>query len=427
VVLAGLALLALVASGCSGDDDFGDGAARMTAGGTLEIAVDEGWSSAAVGDSIPDGARVRTGGAEARLELRHGQVWLAPQSMAVVTAELVDVIRGDLLVASGGTLAGRWGEVEAAGEAVFRLTPGVAPVVRVYSGESEIRRPGEQRTVSGLRQLHLAANRLPTRAVPLDYDITDPWDRALLPLAVAFDEEVARIARGIDRQHGTEPQDATFYESFAAIDASIIPILASSSRMTADGLFGPPSDALVTLFVSEAVADVERVALATAAHEVSRMRSAGARWGLLALEHDITTVELAKAVDLGQERRLTNVGAGLAPPSLPPDGSGAATGGSAVDSVVVGGGPTGTPAPAGTGSGGPAPAAPPPPPPEDPPPDDEPGGTVLSPLPPAPVPVPEPPDPAPQPPEPSLPLGDTAGAIGAVVDEVIDAAGDLLP
>jgi hypothetical protein len=221
--LALLAVLALVASGCFGGDDLGGGAARMTAGGTLEIAVDDGWSPATVGDPIPDGARVRTGAAEARLELRHGEVWLAPHSMAVVGTDLVDVIRGDLLVASGGSLGGRWAEVEVDGTGVFRLTPGVTPVVRVYDGDLEVRRPGERRAVSGLRQLNLAASRLPSRAAPLLYDTTDPWDRALLPQAVAFDEEIRRIARGIDRQHGVDPQAADFYETFAAIDETVIP------------------------------------------------------------------------------------------------------------------------------------------------------------------------------------------------------------
>jgi hypothetical protein len=430
VVLAIVAVMGLVAAGCSGGDDLDGAAARMSAGGTLDIAVDDGWSPATVGDTIPDGGRVRTGTAEARLELRHGEVWLAPHSMAVVTMDVVDVIRGDLLVASGGTLAARWAEVEIDGQGVFRLTPGVAPVARVYGGEGEVRRPGERRSVPALRQVNLAASRLPA-PVPLDYETADPWDRALLPLAVTFDEEISRIGRGIDRQHGVEPQDAAFYATFAAVDETVIPILASASRLLTEKGFGPPSDALLTLFMAEVVAAVEETDLATAAQRVSRQRSAGARWGLLALEYEITTSELSRAVGLGEQRRLASVEEGIVePPLRTADAPAPVAADTAGGDPRGGGGPTSAAPPARSGPTAPAAGTPAT---DEAPPPDGPSGEVVLPVPgPLPGPVPEPVEPGPEPgpepePSPSLPLGHATGVVGAVLGDVIDAAEGVLP
>jgi hypothetical protein len=299
-----LGVLALALTACSGDA-VAPGEARVLSGGTLEVAVDDGWAPAEIGETIPEGARVRTGTAESRLELRSGEVWLAPSSMVVITKERVDVIRGDVLLAAAGDLAARWGDLEAQGEGVYRLTPGVAPVVKVYDGSIDLARHGEERTIGGLRQLSLAPSRLPLRPTPLAYDRADPWDRLLLPRAVAFDAEVERLARGIDRQHGTRPREAAFYETFAAVDPETIPLLATTSRIrTGDGRFGPPSDALVTLFVAEAVAARNGGDVGGAAQEVADLRGQGARWGVVALERGISTLELARVVDLAQDRRL---------------------------------------------------------------------------------------------------------------------------
>lgn len=431
-----LLLAAVVLGGCSGDA-LGSDAARVLSGSSLEIAVDDGWEPAAVGDALPAGARVRTGDSEARLELRAGEAWLAPGSMAVVDRHAVDAIRGDVLVRSEGRLAARWGDAQVAGAGTFRLTPGVTPLVRVYDGVGDVRRPGEERTVEGRRELSLATTRLAAEGVPLSYDPEDPWDRHLLPRAVAFDDEVGRLARGIDRQHGTEPQQPAFYETFSAVAADTIPILASVSRQVLpDSRFGPPSDALVTLFVAEAVAGEKAMSLAEAAREVTGWRQRGARWGLVALELDVSSSELAHAVDLGQERRVaaeqqlpTDAAAGAEPTSVEDAAASDGTSGSAAAPGPTTRTPAGGAAPATGGSTPPTrtpPTSPSPPPPttsSNPQPD--PPSTVEAPQLPLPSSSPSPPSTSPTPPTASDPVETVTTVVEDVVDGLPDTTGSL--
>lgn len=429
-----LLLVAIVVAGGCSRDPLGSDAGRVLAGSSLEVAVDDGWEAAEVGDPLADGARVRTGETEARLELRDGEAWLAPGSIAVVNREAVDAIRGDVLVVSGGQLAARWGDAEVAGEGAFRLTPGVTPLLRVYRGAADVHRPGEERQVEARRELSLATTRLAVKGAPLSYDPDDAWDRQLLPKAVAFDDEVARLARGIDRQHGTAPQAPEFYETFSAVAQETIPLLISvSRRVLADERFGPPSDALITLFVAEAAAGPGPLSLTEAAREVTRWRQRGARWGLVALELDITTSELARVVDLGQERR-TAAEEELPPATAPADDSSVPREGVPSRRVVPTEGEatasTSAPAPAGTSTTPPRSSSPPssssPPPP--PPPSSPPPPPSSSPDP-DPVPDPDPTQPAPEVPlpSPSSPpptLSSPVDAATKVVEDLVEGTED---
>jgi hypothetical protein len=408
-----LTVLALVATGCS-DEPLASGGALLVAGETLEVADgDDTWSAVSVGANLPEGARVRTGAEEARLEVRGGEVWLAPSTMAVLAADVVEVVRGDALVASGGALRARWGELEVVGVAVVRLTSGVTPLVKVYDGAVAVARHGEERNVPALRQLGLGSVRLPLQPVPIAYDADDPWDARLLTRAVAFDAEVERLAKGIDREHGARPREPEFYETFAAVEPDTIPLLAATSRVrSGDGRFGPPSDALVTLFVAEAVAARNGGDVADTARQVAELRTAGARWGAVAVEHGISTVELARVVDLAQDRRLAV--APPEPPAAPPPAPAATpterAGGAPAPAVPA--------APTGPAQSSPAAADPAPAPSDErtgqrPPPSAEPREES------EPQPTPEGPLPAPQPPL----VGDSLslrGAVDAVVETVVE-------
>lgn len=303
-----LAALLLTLTGC-GSAGLGEDVARVSAGATLEIAQGDTWVPAAIGDAVPNGARVRTGVSEVRLRLSSGEVWLSPKSMARLSRDVVEVERGDVLVAADRDLTSRWGESEVKGKATYRLTLDVMPLLKVYEGDVEVSRLAEERAVPALRQLSLGAPRLAEEPAPIDYDVRDEWDRTLLPAAVAFDAEVEQLARGLDRQYGDQPRDAAFYATYAILDPNTIPILAAASRTkTADDRFGPPSDALVALFVAEAAAGSDAARVAETARAVAEMRAAGARWGAVALEHGVSPVELAQVVDRAQERHLLAVG-----------------------------------------------------------------------------------------------------------------------
>ncbi|HWH32791.1 MAG TPA: hypothetical protein VNU01_08995, partial [Egibacteraceae bacterium] len=304
---AGLAALlslaiALALAGCS-TARLGGAAGRLTQGETVMVQQGDGWRALAAGDSVPDGARVRTGLETARLELQRGELWLGHSATVRLRGDDVEVERGEIVLHSQGARAS-WQAVEVTGEGVFRLAPGASPRVGVYAGEVTVARPGEQRRLPALRQLGLAARRLPAEPDPLYYDTGDDWDRELLPKAISFDEEVSRLARGIDREYGTDPQPADFYTSFTAVRPETVPVLAATARRAdADGSFGPPSDALVTLFVSSAVAAAQGLAIEDAVRRVADKRAVGARWGLIAVEEDIDVQRLAAAVDLARERR----------------------------------------------------------------------------------------------------------------------------
>lgn len=326
-LLAALLTLALLATGCS-SARLGGAAGRVTAGETVMIQQGDGWRAVGAGDSVPDGARVRTGLAAARLDLERGELWLGSSATVRLRGDTVEVERGEVVLHSRGATM-TWQTVELTGAAVYRLSPGASPRVGVYEGAVTVRRPGEERVLPALRQLGLASRRLAAEPDPLFYATDDAWDRELLPKAIAFDEEVAALASGIDREYGVAPQPADFYNSFAAVPPQTVPVLAATARQAgADGSFGPPSDALVTLFVSAAVSGARNVTIEEAVRDVAADRELGARWGLIAMERGIGLPELAAAVDLARERRQIVVptdrrpaGTPSAPrPTAPPGG-----------------------------------------------------------------------------------------------------------
>jgi hypothetical protein len=284
----------------------------------LEVAGQQGWTPLRPGSELPEGARIRTAARQARLRLDDGEVWLGPGGAAAVHARRVDLIRGEAVARSRGSLAVRWTDVEVVGTGTYRVTPGTNPRVGVYEGAVEVRRPAESRAVSALQQLGLAARRLPADPDPLEYRPDDPWDRELLAQAIAFDDEVDRIARGIDLRYTRAARPVAFYRAFRAVDETTIPVLQAAARESLDdGQFGPPSDVLVTLFVAEAAANLEAIPLPESTASVARRRAAGARWGLVALERHLTAQQFSQAVDLSQiEQVAAALDATL--PTLPP-------------------------------------------------------------------------------------------------------------
>jgi len=348
-LLSGAMALALLLSGCS-TARLSGGEARVLSGTSLLRASGDTWLTVAKGETIPDGSRVRTGLATARLELQQGEVWLGPSATVQLDGEHLRVERGEVIVHSDGELATVWESVRVTGKGVYRLSPGASPRAGVYEGTVTVSRPGEERRLPRLRQIGLGSRRLAAQPDPLYYELNDGWDRELLPQAIAFDEEVAGLARGIDREYGVAPRDADFYASFAAVKPETVPVLAATTRRRGpDGTFGPPSDALVTLFVASALASAKGTPLEDAVRQVADQRARGARWGLLAVELDIAVRELAAAVDLARERREEIVPDPRRPRPRPtPTSTGRPTTP-----------PTATPTPRPTGSPSPTPSPPP--------------------------------------------------------------------
>lgn len=299
---------ALVAGGCNGPSEVGgDDVARIIDGDAVDIAVGESWSPAQAGDTVPDGARVRTGDGEpVRLALRSGEVRLAPGAAAVVADDDVELLRGEALVASSGDLIARWDDVVAGGEGVYRLELGIAPRLGVYRGGVDLERSTERRRVPALREITLSTRRLPASQAPLGYRSEDPWDRIFLADAIAFDAEARRLTEGLASEYGTDPRPAEFYEPFAPASGETLPIIARAVGAAGNPeVIGPPADALLALFVAESAAEQDTPqALMAAAERVRQLRSADARWGLIAVDLGVTTRELSDAIDEGRARYL---------------------------------------------------------------------------------------------------------------------------
>ncbi len=295
-------VVALLVTGCSSPRRAAGAAATLAPDNRLEVAGTDGsWQLVVAGATVAAGARVRTGATPARLQFRNGFVELAPNAAAVVAADRVELTRGELL-ASG--VAASWTDTEVAGDATFRLAGGVTSRVGVYRGEVSVRRPAQDRAVGALRELDLGELRLPAGSRPLRYAATDPWDQQLLAGAIAFDGEAARLAGGIDNELGTAPRPPDFYAAYA--DDAIVPLLAEAAVVVRGDAFGPPSDSLLTLFVTKA-ASPEGDADPATVRQVAALRDAGARWGLVATELGVSTAALTAAVDAPSQERVALV------------------------------------------------------------------------------------------------------------------------
>src|SRR5687767_9144627 len=88
-LMAVLCVVALLAGGCSSDDDLGAGDAATVADGfTAEYSADGvDWVEAAAGAVIPADVQVRSADGELRLTFRDGEVRLSPDAVATVTAQ----------------------------------------------------------------------------------------------------------------------------------------------------------------------------------------------------------------------------------------------------------------------------------------------------------------------------------------------------
>lgn len=298
---------ALLTGGCTGPSERGDvDVARLVDGDEVDVAVGDSWAPVQPGDLIPDGARIRAGdGDSTHLALRSGELRLAPGAAAVLSDDDVELLRGEALIVNEGNLVARWDDVVVSGEAAYRLVLGMAPRLGVYRGRVDVARSTEQRRVRALREIALSTRRLPASQAPLSYRHDDPWDRLYLAEAIAFDEEVRHLTDGLAKEYGTQPRPMEFYEPFVPGDDAIPIIGRAVGADENTDLVGPPAEALLGLFVARSAADQPTPeALAAAAEQVSQLRSAGAWWGLIAVDLGVTPSELTEAVDEGQARYL---------------------------------------------------------------------------------------------------------------------------
>lgn len=293
--------VALIATGCSSSDGLAAGdAATFVEGFSGEVSLDGGeWQASEESGAVPDGARVRATDSEVRLALRDGTARLAPGAAATVSTDTLQLEHGELLLDTGGGLQTTVGDTQITSGGTVRISSGLAASVSVYEGNATVRRPAQEREVPALRQMDLSEFRLAPSATPLRYSAGDRWDQELLGAAIAFDAEVARLARGMEIEFGTRPKPRAFYREFAGPRA--VPVLSAAAPVSRGRTFGPPSDVLLTMFFAQTVAQGR---LTDTIRQVAQLRAEGARWGLIAVEFDVAADRLVAAVDGLDSERL---------------------------------------------------------------------------------------------------------------------------
>jgi len=323
-VAVGLAGCSRSSSGPAAGRLVVDGRAEVTRPGEDRQEVD-GSQDLQFGDRV----RVRQGTAvirlpeDRRLELRVGSdVELQPGADEMARPALMG---GDLLVVSGGgpLAVGTTGaEVAVQGDA--RVSRGVALLVASYKGTAQLSSVGSTLTVPALRQAALpATGEFPTTVAPLEYVMSDDWDRRYLSDAIELSNELAARSDGFSAQLG--PREGRSFNYFR----DLFPALAAEPAFVASMVnpARPPGETLVGAVIT---LEGEQGAFAERWAAVFAFRDQGAPWGLVALDQGLTRAAVLPAVEAAISRGPTNFAAGpptgapqsLGPPSV---GGGPAT------------------------------------------------------------------------------------------------------
>ncbi len=315
-----IVLVGIVIGPMSGFDSvFGVRATTVTAG-RVEVFADGNWVPAESGDRIADGSRVRA--ASPRPALARGATTLHLGPDAIVVTGATPAVEAGTVVGEGDqvSLSRDLVAIEGTGfvrvEAIGRYAvyAGSAVVTDAADAEVLVRAYEEVRGVDGIVR---------DEPRPYVYVDTDPFDRVHLANALAVDDVVAALHRGVEAEYGTSPQTLGFYTDFDGIDGAILAVLDDLGVERDGERVGPPSDVLVASVVTEAVVEVARLDPPTAAGHVRDLRVDGATWGLIATTQHVTATDVRAAAERALNRRLALEDAGVATPvTNPPPGPG---------------------------------------------------------------------------------------------------------
>jgi hypothetical protein len=298
LLAAALALAAFAPAGCS-DDGPGEGEARLEVDGWAVVErqdgeredVDDG-TDLGPGDrvEVTDGVARMVLAGGARFELRSGRADAANTVLRMATVPVLEA--GDLLVASPASTT-----VEAAGTTLV-VDDGAAQVSRslgmgvaAYDAAVRLDSAGQERTVPALREMRVPAlGRPPQAPSPLDYDERDPWDRRFLGAAIDLGDRLEALAEGYT-QNLNEGEGRT--PGFFRI---VLPGLERRPDFGAELLDPerPPGETLI----GAAIADLgRRGSFVQRWRSVFDFKDQGARWGLVALDQDVSGTPLLGAIE----------------------------------------------------------------------------------------------------------------------------------
>ncbi|MGI8685618.1 MAG: hypothetical protein ACR2MO_11130 [Acidimicrobiales bacterium] len=296
--LAGAVVVAILAlgAGCSGNQmRAGEAVVDIEPGSRVLIGErDQGLRAAEGRRTVHLGAQVKVLSGSAAIALGDGGRVDVRTGSEIEFGSPLSLVADDLLVTSGNTPL----KVDVAGsvvtvDGVARLTRDLAVSAASYRGSLTVRSAARSLKVPALRQADVPSlGVLPAEAEPLRYDTADAWDRRYLAQAIDLGEQLESRGKGFTNQL---PPGSGSTPGFYRV---LLPALENEPAFVADLIpaDGDPGDTLIgaAITVSGKLGTfAERWA------NVFRFRSAGATWGLVALDQQVNDADaLVRTVDL---------------------------------------------------------------------------------------------------------------------------------
>jgi len=294
--------LALVTSSCFGGSG-GDPSVLLVATVTGPVqtrAVGGDWAAASQGQKLSSGDRVRVApggsvvlqrGDESVVEVRPNGT--APAELAVSAVDRVNLLNGDVLVASSkaAPVAVESGGIAAEGDdAVFRFDRRLSVRVGVYEGAATIAAAGATLPVPSFREGIVSARLLPRSTRPLALNPEDPWDVRFLGDVIELNAELDAQHRGYEAAFGRRTTVADLERLFGSGLALgrlgfTRPFLSSSTH----------GNVLTGLALAALLVKRDGGTAAGVFEQVMTLREQGASWGLIARMVSVDGNELLDA------------------------------------------------------------------------------------------------------------------------------------
>lgn len=320
VAVAALVAGLVAAPPWSPDDGLPAGSAARVTAGTVEYLDQDAWRAVGVGGLLPRGATVRAAGGEAGVATESANLRLADTTRLRLDAP-IRVERGAMLIDGRGDGRGgnsdrgsepavALGALVASGSGAWRVDADTVRRIAVYSGRVSVGANGTEGVPVGrLGQADLSAGQLPSRALPLRYDLDDDWDRRRLRGVIATDAQARRLTRSLRARFGDRPRGAGYFSGVATGVGSGVLVTLDTA---AGAAVGRPAEVLLGVAAAHALRDNTQLGTAQAATRVRELRRDGATWGIVLGRHGVGARELRAAVD---GMLTTSVVAGGGPPA----------------------------------------------------------------------------------------------------------------
>lgn len=315
-VLAVLVALVGAVLGPTGRLDLLLGPDAVTvARGVVEQRVEGDWQVLRPGAGVGEGAELRAPDGTATLRVGRGAVDLAEGTHLTVAATGLRVAAGSVVVDAPAAVVGD-GATEANGPGTWRWD--ATGRVGSYRGAVVVTDATDREVlVRPLEQVGMQDAVVTQSPRPYVYTDADPFDRQHLGTAIAVDDYVGALRRGLAADYGAAPQPPAFYTDFDGLDGQLVAALGDVGFDRVGPRVGPPADVLVAAVVTDALVVEAGLAPVEAADEVRTSRLAGAAWGLVAQARDLDAGDVRAAAERALARRQLAEQRGIATPAVP--------------------------------------------------------------------------------------------------------------